>query len=323
MISLLDNKQIYKINDLIKDYPFSDYRFYNIPKEKLYRYSYNQFLKLAMDKNAWVFVNIERKKINGISILRCLQWDTRHFEMRMGGIEYLIAQGFYWNNRKIKNKLLSFMLRFCQERKIFHLSAKIDANDISSIHVLEKNGFKLMDTSITYIFSKNKKIPNLRSLYKVRNFRKGDLNTLVDLAKRSFRRHRFYFDPFIPSNKADDLYGEWLKNYCKNPLIHKVLVAERNKKVVGFFAYRLNKDIERAMGYKIASRGLLSVSPKAKGAFVSLAKAACHDVILNYDFGEFDTQINNFETIKMCQRFGLDLIRVKYIFHRWNNKIKE
>ena len=61
-------------------------------------------------------------------------------------------------------------------------------------------------------------------------------------------------------------------------------------------------------------------TPKAKGTYVSLVKAAVKEVTLCYDCLEFDTQLNNYEVIKVWQRFGFDFIRAKHTFHKWMGK---
>lgn len=66
----------------------------------------------------------------------------------------------------------------------------------------------------------------------------------------------------------------------------------------------------------VAGRGLSAVLPEAKGAYVSLVKAAIQNIFLHYDYLEFDTQLTNYEVIKVWQKFGFDFIRAKHTFHK-------
>ena len=62
-------------------------------------------------------------------------------------------------------------------------------------------------------------------------------------------------------------------------------------------------------------------TPKAKGTYVSLVKAAVKEVTLCYDCLEFDTQLNNYEIIKIWQRFVLILSGQNILFiNGWGNK---
>jgi len=192
------------------------------------------------------------------------------------------------------------------------------AKDIASAHVLEGEGFRIMDTFVTYVSSKAcKKGLNIKDLYKVRIFKKRDLLKLVRLAKTNFSANRFYRDHRFESNKASELYGEWIKNYCYGRGGGKVIISEdSHKDAVGFLAYKLNADWAK-VGYKVIGEGLAVVSPEAKGSFPSLVKEINQLVPHPYDYAEFDTRLDNFEAIKVYQKFGFTFAKAKHTFHKW------
>lgn len=315
-IVILNKNDLYKIENLIMDYKFNDFRAYRaLNKEELKNYLLHEINNLFKDRNIRI-IGLEHKgEIVGIAILESLAWDTKHFGMKMAKIGYMVATGDYHKSRNIKNKLLSNLLEICKKEKIVHLSCRVDMEDISSIHVLETNGFKLMDALVTFSFIRGKhKIPAIRPIYPVKLCRKEDLPYLIEIAKNAFKDSRFHLDPCIPKEKADSLYSEWIKNsFIKRDTI---FIAVSGSKPRGFLTYKLYKDLAKITGYKIMGRGLMAVEKEAKGAIISLMKATFKDVSSKYDCVEYDTRLNNFEVIHICQKFGLDLVRVKYTFHK-------
>ncbi|MFH0791137.1 MAG: hypothetical protein V2A64_05845 [Candidatus Omnitrophota bacterium] len=286
-------------------------------KETQNKYLFNQIWNMSKKPKCLVFVSINKTKIQGFAVLRYLHWDSKHLDKNMWQIAYLTAQGCYSETVRIKNGLLRGILKYTGGMKNMHLSCKVDTSDISTIHVLESSGFKLMDTIVTWLFKPDRSIPKFKNMFKVRGFQKKDLDSLMELAKHSFSTNRFHLDPHIPNDNADRLYAEWVKNYCAgiNKGKTRVIIAEGKNRIAGFLAYRLNEEMKRMSGYKIIGQGLMAVSPYAKGAAVSLVNATTKDVLLDYDFAEFDGLITNHEAIRIYEAFNFEIIRSKYTFH--------
>lgn len=315
----MKQKAIQKIKSLIFTYRFNDYRSYRmLNKIMLGQYLFDQISFLLKSDKNWVIVVFEKGEAIGLATLSFLSWDTRHFGFKMAKIGYLITKGNYTQAVSLKSKLLNYLLKICKDENFFHLSCRIDIEDTSSIHALETNGFRIMDTLVTYVFNRYKhKIPKIRDLYKVREFKRQDLPVLVKISENAFHKDRFHLDPDISDKKADCLFGEWIRNSCRGKYAEKVFVAEKNSRPIGFLTFKLEQEIKRLSGYKIAGHGLSAVSPRVKGIYPSLVKAAIKEIALHYDCLEFDTQLNNYEVIKVWQRFGFDFIRAKYTFHKW------
>jgi RimJ/RimL family protein N-acetyltransferase len=198
------------------------------------------------------------------------------------------------------------------------VSCRVDAEDISSVHVLEKAGFRLTDTLVKYVFNRRKHgVYQIKDLYKVRMFKDQDLPILMEIARTAFTKDRFHLDSTFSQEKADDFHARWIENLCLGQLGKRwVFVATSNNRPIGFFAFKLNEELERLTGYKIAGHALGAVLSKAKGAFPSLVKAAIQNFTSGYDCLEFDTQLNNYEILKIFQRFGFDFVRAQYTFHK-------
>ena len=321
LIKFLAEKDMQKIKPLISTYRFNNYRAYRmLDKETLDKWLFNQASSILINNENRVIAAYKNKRIEpaGLVALSLLPWDTAHFGFKMAKICHLVADGNYEETVVLKRRLLHYLLKLCKNEKFSHITCRIDIDDISSIHALEENGFKLMDTLITYVFNRHKhRIYEIKELCRVRKFTGTDLPVLVKISKNAFHRDRFHLDPHIPDKKADCLFGEWVKNSCQGRYGDKVFVAERGNQVVGFLTFKLDEEINRLTGYRIAGHGLSAVAPRVKGIYPSLVKAAIKEIAVHYDCLEFDTQLNNYEVIKIWQRFGFDFARAQYTFHKW------
>jgi hypothetical protein len=318
-IKLVDKLEGDHLEPLISKYEYHDFRHYKeLPSSSLNTYLLRKLLNFSENSQNYILLCEDKNEIKGLIGFTFLEWDSKIFGIKMGKIEYLIATGDYHYCFKIKNRLLKETLNICRERKIKHLSCRIDAEDISGIHALENNNFVLMDTLVTFTFNRHKhKIPNIKTIYPVRKCKSEDLPILIEIAKNAFSNDRFHLDPYLSNEKANILFGEWIKNsFGKDP----IFVATRNNIPVGFLTYKLYKDLAQITNFKIMGRGLMAVERSAKGAIVSLMKATFEDVYKNYDCVEYDTRLTNREVIKLCKKFSLELVKIRYTFHKFLNK---
>lgn len=277
-------------------------------------------LKILQEHSENFLTVIKNKgKFIGFTIFINLPLDSQIFGIKMGKVGFIFTEHLsYDEESKIKRNLVNTIIEYAESKNVYHLSCRLDVDDLSGIHILEEHGFKLMDTIVTYLFPKGKKnLTSLRSFYKTRYAKESDLPILTCLAGRSFKLDRFHNDSNLCSEKANILFVNWLRNYFEDKMTCKVIVAEKtNKTPVGFLAYKLNKPVWESTGYKIIGEGLSAVSSEAKGAYISLVKRTLQDTISYYDYAEFDTQINNYEVINILQKFGLVFVRARDTFHK-------
>ncbi len=318
-ITILNKQNAQQASILLDHYEFHDYRGYRFLSENCLRaYLYADFLGALKLKDSLGVIISEHKRLVALAVVVFLPWDTQYFGQKMAKIDYFIAPGDQRRSTLLKADLLSILIKLCKKQGFVHLSCRIDTADLSGVHALEQNGFFLMDTVVTYVFNRHKhRLLKIKNMHKIRLFRKRDLPVLMKIAEQSFSKDRFHQDAHIPIKKSNGLFKEWVKSSCAESNLNKTFVVQKNKTAVGFLTFALNKELEKLSGYKIAGHGLSAVKPQAKGAYVSLVKAAVKEVILHYDCLEFDTQLNNHEVIRVWQRFGFDCIREKYTFHKW------
>ncbi|KPK98942.1 MAG: hypothetical protein AMJ95_01395 [Omnitrophica WOR_2 bacterium SM23_72] len=307
----------------ISNLDFNDYKYYRVFKKKIVcEYIFNQISGLSTDsKKNWIIIARCKDKIVGLVSLVKLVWAREIFGIEMAEMKHIIIPEEHKNNKDVIKNLLSFVSRICSQERVSCLYCRVSTDNYSVFHSLEEEGFKIMDTLVTYLFNKRKhKISPFKSMCQVRLFRDDDMRSLVKMVQGIFILSHFYKDSNISRKNADKFYIRWIQECCRGSLADKVLVAERNNKILGFLTYKINKEFYKMTGYKIVGQGLAAVSERGLGIFPALVKSYIQDIVRWYDFGEIDTQINNYEVIRTCQRFGLDFVRSKFTFHKWFNK---
>lgn len=297
--------------------PFGQYK--GIKEILLNRYLLKEVKNiLTFPENNAVFLAEENGKILGLISIRMLNWESKHFGMKMARIENLIViEGTNQFKLNIKQLLLKKLFQFCEEKKIKHLSVKPNCGDSITVYALEMEGFKVMDCIVTYVFRVRKhKLTEIKQLYKVRPFKEEEIDDLVNLGKGVFSFTRYYVDESLPNEKCESLYTEWIRNSCKRTWADEVLVAEKKGQPVGFMTCKIHKDLNKMINLKIGSLVLSAVSPQGAGAYVQLVKSGLEWLSDKVDLVEMDTQINNCPVLKVWNKLGIEISTSRYSLHK-------
>jgi hypothetical protein len=86
----------------------------------------------------------------GLAVLSALPWDSEQLGLTVGRLDYLVAAGVHAEQYSVKQELVSWVLKHCVEHGIQHLSARLQASDLSGLHVLEQSGFVIVDALLTF-----------------------------------------------------------------------------------------------------------------------------------------------------------------------------
>lgn len=272
-------------------------------------------IKIALQDKKNIFLTAKiNNKVRGIISLLFLPWDTKHFGFKMAKIEHFFSIGDYSTSLKIKSELLSELIQIAKMKKIKHISCRIDIENLSGIHILEKYGFKMMDSVVTYIFfSRKHTFHPLKTIYPVRLPKEVDLPYLRMLAKNAFKNSRFHLDPFFSKHKANTLYEKWVINSF---LSHPFYVAIKEEIPIGFITYEIYDKFYNFTNFKVAGRGLIAADPRAKGAAIGLIQRVLNEAFLKYDALEITTRACNYEMIKIIQKFNLTLCKTQFTYHK-------
>lgn len=272
-----------------------------------------------------IFVAQRDSQIDGLASLKLLPWDENIFKIKMATIPHLLSAGDYKRKKEISSRLLSRIMEACTELRIEHISARIDSQDMASIHALEEFGFQLMDILTYFVTDMHTySIKQIKTSLHLREFKKTDIEDVMEVARHGFRDYsdRFHVDPHLESQHCDNLYAEWAQNSCLG-YADKVFVAEKDKAVIGFITARIHKDVENFATVRLGEMELVVVSQKARhglmGVFPHLVDFCMNWFKKNADFVLGKTLINNIQVQQKLQKNGFKLAQTQCTFHKWIN----
>jgi len=307
------------IEPLLKGYEYNDFRRYaGVSIDGLNRYMKLAFFELLDgNKKNRIICLIDKGEAIGFATINFLKFDSEIFGLPMAKISYIIIKKEEPRVALlIRERLLKEAIIVCRQKKIAHISCRVDTEDMRSAHALERSGFRIMDVLVTLAYARlRSRRFNTRLIYKIGEVRKKDVTKLMKLAAVSFQNDRFHLDCSLDAYKADMLYAQWIKNsYIGKEKIFVAIDTKDNP--VGFLTYKINRNFQLATGRKVMGQGLMAVDKNAKGALISLMKATFTEDSRVYDYVEYDTRLNNPEVIRACNYFGLRMVRAKYTFHK-------
>ena len=262
------------------------------------------------DGGAWVVV--QQNHVRAFGCFRKLPWDSQQLRMSAARIDYLLATGSYDEQRSAKDMLLEELLVEAQNLGVWHMSVRVDASDLSSLHVLEDAGFITVDGILTFALDlKEHHAVEPGVDFKIRLATADDAADAAALARTAFVSDRFHADPFIDRELADELHAAWARNSCEGKAADAVLIAEDQSGLLGFVTCKLPKAVGRnSHNSRTGTIALVAVAPHARSRRVgySLTMAAlewfrshgCEAV-------EVGTQLSNIPASRLYQACGFRL----------------
>lgn len=325
-IEKLDPSYFDDVGKFIENYPFHDYRRYKTVKVK--KEYLQQHIKSFLPPSSGgesqgdIFCAKMSGDLAGIISLKTLPWDSNLFGIKMGKIEHIIISPLL--ELSLQESVIKMLLEqaslFARENGVQHISVKVDTADHFLIMKLQNAGFYLVDCLITYINEINLKPPSIPSLFHIREYQREDRERIIEISGEAYKDYigRFNVDPHIPKNKVLEFYIEWTKNCCDGIEADAMLVAEKKGKVAGFLCFKSNKILNDSSDkIRYMGRGLSAISKEGRGAYVSLVAEFIKHSTKTATIIDYDTQINNFDVIRVWNKLGLSYVRSKYTFHKW------
>jgi dTDP-4-amino-4,6-dideoxy-D-galactose acyltransferase len=264
----------------------------------------------SSSSTAWVV--LQAKRPCGFASLTLLPWDSEQLGVASARIDYLVADGSYDEQQQIKKRLLKQVLVEARQKGVRHLSVRLDASDLSSIHVLEENGFITVDGILTFALdlTKHKKTEGDCDFI-IRLGTAADAEQAGELARTAYVYDRFHSDPAIKSERADQLHATWLRNACAGKTGDGVIVAEDGSGLLGFVTYALQSDTAITLGGAVGTIVLVASAKRARGRGIAYAttmaavdwfkEQACEIV-------EVGTQLRNIPASRLYQKCGFRLV---------------
>ncbi len=253
--------------------------------------------------------------------LKYLDWDTKHFQMKMGKVFPFItpnADPHSHATLQWAQNLLAKLISKAKDANYNYLSVLAHPEDTVGQLVLSRAGFELMDTTLLYELRLNERIVGqTNSSIKVRVATEADITSLQEISEICFGErknniNRFNSDPHLDQNKVKDLYKQWIYNSLGGRnMADLVIIAERENQLVGFLTLKLDQET------KLADIPLNAVSPRhsGHGIYKAMVNFALDYLIAN-EFKEVEiwTHVTNFAVQKTWQRLGAS---AKFCAHQY------
>lgn len=239
--------------------------------------------------------------------------------MSAARLDYFIATGSYGEQYQIKQVLLAAALKHAEQKDVQHISARLDASDLSGLHVLESAGFITVDGILTFALDLSRDSATLSSAgcqlalqgVNLRLATGADSEATTELARTAYIYDRFHADPAIPSEQADELHAEWLRNSCAGKAADAVVLAEDERGLLGFVTCKLQCDTKAHLGKLIGTIVLVATADRARGRGVGRATTlASVEWFRNQqvDIVEVGTQLRNIPASRLYQSCGFRLV---------------
>jgi ribosomal protein S18 acetylase RimI-like enzyme len=216
----------------------------------------------------------------------------------------------------ITSESLSPVLDFCSIKKVKLLIARCDMSDLDAAQSMEKKGFLLMDTLVYYNLNLIKKdVPVEKGVVFVRPIRATEEKEMIFIARESFRGYfgHYHTDPRLDKSKCDEAYTDWARKTFASRDSDNFLVGEIEKKIVAFGVLRVNGPDEGEMFL-----GGIHPDFQGQGIYHSfLCKAAKWCLSKNVQKMIISTQLKNISVQKVLMKFGFEISKGYYTYHRW------
>jgi dTDP-4-amino-4,6-dideoxy-D-galactose acyltransferase len=183
--------------------------------------------------------------------------------------------------------------------------ARVPTQDTEAVFLLQRNGFRLVDTTLTFHGS----FSDPRCSNRIRSVEPRDAQGSAEIARDSYRYSRFHLDPMIPDLVARDLKASWVGNFFRGARGDRMLVAEGPSGELAGFVLGLTKE-------DCVVIDLIAVSPQfqRQGVAADLVQglASCYPPQTLVSAG---TQAANIGSVRFYESQGFRLASSAYVFH--------
>lgn len=314
----MTSSDIALIDPLLASYPFKPYRHYRAYSRKTQIAIMRAEVASAIELAPNLSVRAADQERHAIVVARPLRWDSDFFGVRMARVDYLVASP---DARALLDVALGASLDACRAAAILHITARVDAEDVAAVDLLERRGFRLMDALVTYrIRPENKPPDEVRDIGTIRDFDVRDTDQVMDIAGDAFAGYlgRFQHDPRVPADRAGAFYLEWARKGLSGEMADKVLVSVNSEDaVIGFLFFRRREPASSVARVPIFGGGLGACRRDSPGAYPGLIRAGALWAQEHGGVAECQTQNYNFPVIRVYEAAGGTYVRAEYTLHAW------
>jgi len=255
----------------------------------------------------------------GLVLVEPSPWESEWLVTSIGELRHLITLGDRTQRQAIAEALLA-TVRQRLRGSIECLLHRVDVDDYATMAALQTQGFRLVDTTISFIRGREFR-PYLRRRFRrpcpVRPYRDEDWPAVEAIARQSHFGGRLYNDPRFARPRVDALYLEWVRRCCQRDFADEVIVALRHDHIGGFLSYQFQRGLYEAARIRLVGRGLLAVGPEHRGLALELIRGASLSEV-RADFLQCDIHLENLDLLGLYGRaLRMDVAHIQHVFHGW------
>lgn len=249
-----------------------------------------------------------------------LAWETEFFGRRFGRLE-IEAEGIHDVEATALDRALKDTLSFGDQNGFEVIELRLDISWLDRICLLEDHGFRLVDTSIRFITSRNRtEAETLPMSTDQVCFASEEMKEeILDLTRRSFTnnpsfRSRFNNERFFSRSDTERYYAAWIERYMGDE--NTLFAVMRDKgKIVGYLIYT-ETGVHR--GKPLYKGALMAVASEYRGRRVYFALRSFVYKHFPEDevYLDASTQLSNLSAIRNLIKSQQVLDSIQLVFYR-------
>ncbi len=263
-----------------------------------------------------VWIGREDRRITGIAVLRPLPWDSEILGTQCATLDLHLPECDQPSRKATASLLIHQALLRCRMEDTRFLSTKIGSDQFAQIHALEDSGFRLMDAEMVLRhFGPSPKPADIPGIgFEIKS--DEEVEALVTMGKL-FRMSRFFADPRIGAERAENLWQASVKGSCGGHA-DSFMVAMESTTPLAFATFMDDMDFHGLAGPSSRSFFHVGVAASAQGR--GLGTALIQNAIAQsqgFDHLLVETQSRNSGALALYQKCGFRIISSRFAFHLW------
>lgn len=326
-ISTLTLERIGQLKPLIERSKQKPYRFLlDELQSDLDSHWSDEIAVLLREGRGKIFGASEGPELVGMVAYTDLPWDTRVIGNRMGALRYVVVEPESPRTREIVARLLDHVVDWAISQGIELLLCKTYADDMMTMHQLEKKGFLLTDTLLDYVYDSRRypldSVPRPRQPQgaTIRLVGEDDVEELVTVAEASFREHfgRFHSDERLSNQQAIQVYKEWIRSSCEG-YADWIVVADIAGRIAGYSVWKKPSPQEERLNVRLGHYSIAAIHPDfyGRGLFTALTYAGMEFLDGVADCIEGPTHVNNHPVQRGYTKLLWRICDARHSFHKW------
>jgi len=259
------------------------------------------------------------RKNNLVMVAASLQeWDTQQLGMGCASLKWLLVHGDDAICASLLGQMAEDVQGWCYENNAALLACKVDCGKLAIVHGLEEWGMKIIDCELVWAADPQKPLvakilPNIA----IENRQGEEVEGIADLG-RVFKLDRLHADYRIDDAKADALWGESLKNACREGA-DQVIIARVNGQLIGVVTCFIAWEAAEYLAGPVCDLVHVAVDPAWSGkgvgkAMIARALSWARDEV---KFVQVGTQARNYAANALYKGMGFDLVHSQYSMHAY------